>query len=158
MQTSEQLNELASALSKAQGEITGALKSADNPFFKSKYADLAACWDAARGPLTANGLCVVQTPSTTEDGAVQVTTRLLHSSGQWIEDAMACRPAKADAQALGSITTYLRRYGFAAICGLAQVDDDGESAVDHDGQNASKMTPAKKDCEARDKGHRSTRH
>lgn len=145
MHTSEQLDKLAAALSKAQGEVTGALKSADNPFFKSKYADLAACWDAARGPLSANGLSVAQTPSTTDDGAVCVTTRLMHSSGQWIEDTMACKPAKNDAQALGSVTTYLRRYGLAAIVGLAQVDDDGEAAVVHDEKtNNNEMTPVKK--------------
>ncbi len=144
MEHSEQINELAAALAKAQSEIIGAAKSADNPFFKSKYADLAACWDACRGPLTKNGLCVIQTPSTSEEGAVVLTTMLAHQSGQWMRDSMACRPTKGDAQALGSVTTYLRRYGLAAIVGLAQVDDDGEAAVGRgDGKAAALMTPAK---------------
>ena len=67
MQTSEQINELAAALAKAQGEITGALKDSANPFFKSKYADLASCWDACRGPLSRNGLSVIQVGAVIED-------------------------------------------------------------------------------------------
>ena len=61
MQHSEHINELATALAKAQGEITGAKKDSENSFFSSKYADLAACWDACREPLSANGLSIVQT-------------------------------------------------------------------------------------------------
>ena len=61
MNQSESIAALAAALSKAQASITGALKDSANPFFKSKYADLASCWDACRKPLTDNGLAVIQT-------------------------------------------------------------------------------------------------
>ena len=80
---SESIAALAAALSKAQADITGALKDSSNPFFKSRYADLASCWDACRKQLTANNLAVIQTTEVTEAGTVLVTT-LAHSSGEWI--------------------------------------------------------------------------
>ena len=80
---SESIAALAAALSKAQADITGALKDSSNPFFKSKYADLASCWDACRKQLAANGLCVIQTTGMTDAGLVLITT-LAHSSGEWI--------------------------------------------------------------------------
>lgn len=130
METSEQINELAAALSKAQGKITGALKDSSNPFFKSKYADLAACWDACREQLASNGLAVIQTTADPAEGAVGVTviTRLVHSSGQWVQGRITLAPKDSGPQATGSTLTYARRYALAAIVGLAQIDDDAEAA------------------------------
>jgi hypothetical protein len=79
MNQSESIAALAAALSKAQSAITGALKDSANPFFKSKYADLAACWDACRSQLAANNLAVIQTTEVTGAGTVLVTT-LAHSA------------------------------------------------------------------------------
>lgn len=129
MQTSEQINELAAALSKAQAKIIGALKDAANPFFKSKYADLSSVWDAVREPLTANGLSVLQTTSTSESGGVVVTTMLMHSSGQWVRDALELLPKDKSPQGMGSAITYGRRYALAAITGCPQIDDDGEASM-----------------------------
>src|SRR5690348_7758195 len=97
MNQSENVNELAAALAKAQSQITGAVKDSKNPFYKSSYADLAACWDACRKQLTENGLSVAQTtevqPVANQDGyIVVVRTMLLHSSGQWISGQL---PVKA---------------------------------------------------------------
>lgn len=128
MEQSNELNELALALSKAQGKITGALKDSSNPFYKSKYADLASVWEACREHLSANGIAVLQTNGNSEE-RVTVTTLLVHSSGQWVRGTCSAKPAKDDAQGIGSVITYLRRYGLAAIVGVAQVDDDGEAAV-----------------------------
>jgi hypothetical protein len=127
MQTSEQINELAAALAKAQGEITGALKDSANPFFKSKYADLAACWDACRSALSKHQLAVIQTTSANE-GGLWLLTRLAHSSGQWIESETPVRPKDDSPQAMGSAMTYARRYALTAMVGIAQVDDDGNAA------------------------------
>jgi len=124
---SEQINELATALAKAQGRITGALKDSANPFFKSKYADLAACWDACRQPLSENGLSVIQVPESDETG-VTVVTVLAHSSGQWIRSSLHMKPKDTTPQGVGSAITYARRYALAAFVGLAQVDDDGNAA------------------------------
>ncbi len=127
MRTSEQLNELAAALSKAQGAFENAKKDSDNPFFKSKYADLASCIDAARGPLAANGLAVMQAPELLASGLVCMTTRLLHSSGQWTESELAAVPKDSGPQSIGSVITYLRRYALCAMLGLAAEDDDANA-------------------------------
>jgi hypothetical protein len=128
MTHSDTINELAAALAKAQAAIKGATKDSDNPFFKSKYADLASVREACNGPLTANGLSVVQTPSTTPDGEVSVTTLLLHTSGQWIADTLTLSPKDDGPQAMGSAITYARRYALAAFTGVAPEDDDAEAA------------------------------
>jgi len=134
MKTSEQINEISAALAKAQANIGGAVKSAANPFFKSKYADLESVWEAIREPLTTNGIAVVQSPSTeiaNGQTIVSVTTRFVHASGQWIEGVMSAIPAKADAQGIGSVTSYLRRYALASFASVYQTDDDGNEAVGH---------------------------
>ena len=124
---SETIGALAAALSKAQADITGALKDSSNPFFKSKYADLASCWDACRHQLAANNLSVVQTTRMTESGLLLVTT-LAHSSGEWIAGEMPVLTKDASPQGQGSGLTYARRYALAAIVGLAQIHDDAEAA------------------------------
>lgn len=126
---SEQLNELADALAKAQGAIKGASKDTTNPHFKSKYADLASVWDACREPLSKNGLAVIQTGATVNNQYI-MRTRLMHSSGQWIEGEVPCMIARQTnpMQALGSAITYARRYGLAAIVGIAPEDDDGNAS------------------------------
>lgn len=125
---SQDISELAKAMVKVQAEITGALKGSENPFFKSKYADLTACWNACREPLTNNGLTVIQTTEPNPDG-VTVVTLLAHESGQWIRGRLSMIPGKNDAQGIGSCMTYARRYALAAIVGLTQVDDDAENST-----------------------------
>lgn len=124
---SESINELATALALAQGKITGALKDSANPFFKSKYADLASVWDACRGPLSDNGLAVIQTTDIDGEGVTVVTT-LAHKSGQWVRGKLRLMPKEATPQGIGSAITYGRRYALAAVVGVAQVDDDGNAA------------------------------
>ena len=127
------IKELAAALAKAQAAMGGAKKQSTNPHFKSRYADLSSVWDACREPLTANGLSVLQSPRTTwwADGhcVVEVTTLLLHESGQYISDTLAVPVTKPDAQGVGSATTYARRYMLSSFAGVASEDDDGNAAV-----------------------------
>jgi hypothetical protein len=124
---STEIGQLAAALAVAQGKITGALKDSANPFFKSKYADLASVWDACRGPLSENGIAVVQTTDVDDQGIVIVTT-LAHKSGEWMRGKMRLIPKDSSPQGFGSAITYGRRYGLAAIVGVAQVDDDANAA------------------------------
>jgi len=146
MTHSESLNELAVALAKAQGAIKGATRDADNPYFKSKYADLASVWDACRKALSDNGLSVVQTPST-EGAQIAVTTLLLHTSGQWIRDTLALTAKDEGPQAAGSAITYARRYALASFVGVAPEDDDGEGAEGRkDGKHVTPIPPAKPDA------------
>lgn len=127
-QMSPDISKLAEALSKAQGEMENAAKDSENPYFRSKYSDLASVWNSLRKPLSSNGLAVIQIPET-NDGRVTVTTLLTHSSGQWIKGTLSMRPVKDDPQGIGSCVTYARRYALSAITGLAsEQDDDGNSA------------------------------
>lgn len=137
---SESINELATALSKAQSQITGALKDSKNPFYKSSYADLASCWDACRKQLTDNGLSVIQTTDVL-DGMVVVRTTLAHSSGQWISGVLPIKTKDDGPQAMGSGLSYSRRYSFSAIVGLAQIDDDAEAAQARHVKETPKANP-----------------
>ena len=135
--SSVNVDQLATALVKAQQVMEGARKDSENPFFRSKYADLASVWLACRAPLNDNGLSVVQLPGF-ENGVATVTTILLHTSGQWIKGTSGApivgKTTKdgtvlpADAQSVGSAITYLRRYALAAVAGVVQEDDDGNAA------------------------------
>lgn len=142
MLKSEQINELAAALAKAQGQIEGAKKSSSNPFFKSKYADLAECWNTCREALTANEISVIQMPEEiNENGRLNITTMLAHSSGQYISSTLTMTVTKLDPQAIGSAITYGRRYALAAMVGLAQEDDDGEKAMERSKDKKSVESP-----------------
>ena len=129
MRTSETLSKIAPALLKAQGAITFASKDAANPFFKSKYANLPTVIDAVKPALNSAGIVFIQTASPSESGTLSLTTRLIHESGEWIEDTATAPLAKNDPQGYGSAITYLRRYSLAAITGLYQDDDDGQEAI-----------------------------
>lgn len=126
---SEDLDKLAKALSQAQILFKVAKKDQDNPFFKSKYADLTSVWDACREALSKNELSVSQICELTEGGNCIIITKLMHASGQWIESSVPCYVKDKTPQALGSAITYARRYGLSAIVGVTtDEDDDGEAA------------------------------
>lgn len=125
----DQLNELASALVKAQSEFSTVPKDAENPFFKSKYADLAAVVKTAGPVLAKHGLAISQYLSRDEEGNSTLITYLMHESGQYIAHEMSLMLTKPDPQSQGSATTYARRYSYMAALGLvADEDDDGNHA------------------------------
>lgn len=126
---SDQINELATALSKAQGVISPAIKDSKNGFFKSTYADLSSVWNACRDALSKNGLSIIQTMDFREGQNVLITT-LAHSSGQWMRSFLSIITDKNNAQGLGSAITYLRRYALSAMVGItcSEDDDDGNNA------------------------------
>ena len=136
-QSSLGIGKLTAALAQAQGQIEGAKKESDNPFFHSKYADLASVWEACRKPLADNQLAVIQLPGQNGNGLC-VDTILSHSSGEWICSRLLVRPgytnregkfvALEDPQAIGSAITYARRYALQSIVGIAPEDDDGNAA------------------------------
>ena len=126
---SESIKELLTALAKAQGKISAAKKDSTNPHFKSKYSDLASCWDAIREPLSSNGLSLSQWVSTSEKG-INLVTMLGHSSGEWITSE-ANFPVKdpGNPQAVGSSISYARRYCLSAAISLVSDDDDGNAGA-----------------------------
>lgn len=139
MEHSESITQIAAAVIAAQGEMPSAKKTADNPFFKSKYADLAGCIEAARPVLKAHGLGVIQSADCDGEYAV-VETLLVHGSGEWLKSRTVLRPTKADPQGMGSAVTYARRYAYMAIIGQAAEDDDGNAASQPNGHgNVAKV-------------------
>jgi hypothetical protein len=142
MQTSDSIKNLAASLLLAQAEFTGVLKDKTNPHFKSKYADLQAAISATEEPLRKHGLLVIQTPQgCVATQSATVVTRLLHSSGEWIQDSLempAGNTNRFDAQTVGSAITYARRYSYLGILGIAPEDDDGNVASGHAGPQAVK--------------------
>jgi hypothetical protein len=128
MERSEQIGELVAALAKAQGAFGATVKDRKNPHFQSSYATLASGWSAAREALSANGIAVVQSVETEQQG-VLVETMLAHGE-QWITSKLFVPTAKFDAQGLGSASTYGRRYALFAMAGLAPEDDDGNDAAE----------------------------
>jgi len=128
MNQSDSITNLAIALSIVQGKLTHAIKDSNNPFFKSKYADLESVWDSCRSLLSENGLAVMQFPGEYYDGTMHLTTILTHKSGEWIGQDMSVPVTKPDAQGAGSALTYMRRYALAAVVGVVQADDDGNAA------------------------------
>lgn len=140
------LGALAAALAKAQGEMRNAEKDKANPFFKSTYADLASIWDACREPLSKNGLSVVQSLGQTDKGQSKLTTKLMHSSGEWIDSEVIMVHTKQDPQSIGSAITYFRRFALAAIVGIAPAEKPTEADIDDDddGNAASDRFPPPK--------------
>lgn len=128
MNKSETIGELAKALATAQGEIENASKNAKNPHFKSNYADLAEVINTVRPIMSKHGISISQFPAF-DSGLASVETIVMHHSGEWMSGVSSAPVGKQDAQGVGSAITYLRRYSLAAIAGIAQEDDDGNSAV-----------------------------
>ena len=127
------MKQIATALVRAQKAFGPALKTATNPHFKSRYADLAACVEAVIGGLNDSGIALIQRNSL-DDNGVTVETVFLHESGEMLECGKLHVPAsKQDPQGYGSALTYARRYSLMAACGIAPEDDDG---------NASSRKPA----------------
>ena len=120
--------QICAALVKAQKGFGPALKSSQNPHFKSRYADLSACVEAVVEALNNNGIALTQHTHHAE-GGVCVETILIHESGEELSFGKLFVPSsKNDAQGYGSALTYARRYSLMAACGLAPEDDDGNAA------------------------------
>jgi hypothetical protein len=132
--------ELVTALVGFQSSISSVPKSTKG--YNYKYSDLATVWDSIRKPLSANGLAVVQTTRNLDDLTPVVITTLMHISGEWIEGELAIKPTKMDAQGVGSVISYARRYSLMSILGIAAAGEDD------DGAKASK--PAKASQPAKD--------
>jgi len=135
--------ELYAALAKAQGEIQAAEANKEAEIRKKddysvvlytfKYADLAACLEVIRKPLSDNELALIQIPSLGENNEVHMRTVLGHRSGQTISCEMTMVPEKSGPQAIGTCMSYLRRYSLCAMLGVAQFDDDAASATKSEG-------------------------
>lgn len=136
MQTSPTIKELSKALLAFHKEVDVIKKTETNPFFKSKYADLATILTAIDEPLQKAGLTFVQVPETGN----KLTTRIMHAeSGEWLEGTYDMTPKEASPQAQGSALTYMRRYAISAVLGLnVDEDDDGNKSSGNTTPTATK--------------------
>lgn len=99
-------------------------KDANNPHFRSKYADLSEVINKVRAPLSDCGIVLIQTPG--EHGL----STTLHDTESGTEiTAYLPYIGASDPQKLGSNLTYLRRYSLVTMLGLEDDDDDGNRAT-----------------------------
>lgn len=128
MYQSNEIGELAAALTAAQSEFTFAVTDATGGM-KNKYATLQNVLEAIRKGLTANGIAVIQAPMPAQNG-IMLRTTLAHKSGQWMASEISLpNDRMGGIQGMGSALTYARRYALAAMVGIAQDDDDGATAM-----------------------------
>ena len=126
--SSTELNELFTALAKTQSEMKS-VKTNKKGKHSSPYADLKAVFEASQPLLSKNGLCVMQIIESCEGNTQFMITKLCHASGQWIESRVKLLPADSkDLHAFGSNITYVRRYMYSSLVGIAttEEDDDGD--------------------------------
>jgi hypothetical protein len=120
--------ELFAAISKMQSELTGAFKGSKGHGYS--YSDLYQCIKTAQEPLANNGLAVVQLLNETDKGT-EIETVLTHEAGGYMASSFLMAHAvlmggggKNPAQSMGASISYMRRYSYCAMIGLAQTDDD----------------------------------
>lgn len=130
MRKSESIKNIALALSKFQSEVENPKNTADNPYYKSKYAPLQDVLNTVRPLLSKHGLSIVQSPS--GDGErISIHTMLIHESGEWIEfDPLVLKAEKITPQGAGSAITYGRRYSLSAVLGISSEDDDDANSLE----------------------------
>lgn len=129
------MSELHAALVAALTGLTTveAGRTADTGKYSYDYADLGDIVRLTRPALAEHGI-VALTPLGAHGDRLAVTVLLVHTSGETLELGPFPFPEGRDAQATGSMVTYMRRYGLLAALGMATGDDD-------DGHAASRPTP-----------------
>jgi len=124
------VDELAKAMSIAQGEYLPLFFNQTNPYERWEYNDLESIIRAVRPALSKNGLFFTQLPCVEDSGATIVYTRLIHSTGQWIECRSRVIPAKNNQHEFDSVLAFQKRAAAYSILGIAgkndRVDDDAE--------------------------------
>lgn len=151
MMKSESIAALSAALVKTMGELQNVVADAPNPFFKSKYAKLPDILDVVRPVLAANGLAVVQVPSSIVSNGVAyvgVESTIIHKSGEWMHERFVVPLQKQDPQGAGSAVTYCRRYALCAILQIGQEDDDGNGGTERATRSQSRAPAQPKSATA----------
>ena len=149
MNTSESVKTIAAALAAAQAEMgkivkdkTAKVQTSTGGGYSFDYADLASMLDVVKPALAKHSIALVQAASV-HDGSVVLDSRLLHSSGEWIESSLALKPGDTSPQKVGSAITYARRYSLACLVGVASEDedDDGNAAQGNTAQVTHRTPP-----------------
>lgn len=130
MKTSEQVNEILEAVMKVKAKLQAVTKSSNNPFFKSKYADLNTHLEAVEPLLEENGLMLLQPVTINALGVNVVSSTIINKNGQFVSSEMTVVTKEQDMQKLGSAITYARRYTLGSLLSMKAEDDDGNNASD----------------------------
>ena len=138
MEQSTTINKLAAALIQFSGKMLKVKKDSVNPHFRNRYASLSTIIETTQPALVECGLAVVQMPS----GDNELTTVLLHESGEYISSTYRMTPSKNDPQGLGSAITYQRRYAYGAILNL-NIDEDDDGNTGSQNPNSGTSQPDK---------------
>jgi hypothetical protein len=137
--SSPSITELSKALNAAQKEMKNPTFDSTNPHFKSKFASLVAVREAVIPILNKHGLSIAQFPKATE-GTAGCVNRLMHVSGEWLEEECLLPLDKNNAQGAGSAVTYARRYSLQAIAGVVADEDDDANAASVPAKKAEPKT------------------
>ena len=133
--SSETIGAIASALAKAQAELTNPEKAliatirASNPRETDqtfRYAALSSGLDIVRKALGGHEIATVQTTAIDKEaGLIRLTTTLAHSSGEWLssEWPVCAISETATPRRMGAALTYARRYALFTLVGIAGEDD-----------------------------------
>lgn len=149
MKTSESITKIAPALLKVQEVIknpekgkTAKVITKGGGSYSYSYADLPSILDEARKLLTQNKIFLIQGHADS-NGKLNIVTRFVHESGEWIEDEMLMSQFESgqmnSAQEMGSVSTYGRRYHLCAMLGIAGDEDTDTSEI---GKNSASSTKA----------------
>jgi hypothetical protein len=139
VQQSETIDKLAPVLVKALGALENPTLDATNPHFRNRYTQLATLLNHVRPALAAHGLAILQA-AVSRDGGAGATTRILHTSGQWIEETFMVAPGKADPQGYVGAVTYAKRCGLQSLLGICGEEDDDGNAISTQPQPAHRPT------------------
>jgi hypothetical protein len=132
--SSESVAAIATALAKAQTELTNPEKAMVGTVYNNRsdspqsfrYASLSSGLDIIRKTLGSQQIAVAQTTNIDRaGGTVNLTTVLLHTSGEWISsDWPVCQLSETSApRRMGAALTYARRYALFTMVGIAGEDD-----------------------------------
>jgi ERF superfamily len=132
--SSENVAAIATALAKAQTELTNPEKATIGAIYDARtdgqrsfrYASLASGLDVIRKVLGSQQIAVTQTTHIDRaNGTINLTTLLLHTSGEWISsDWPVCQLSETSApRRMGAALTYARRYALFTMVGIAGEDD-----------------------------------
>ncbi|MFD1425476.1 ERF family protein [Kroppenstedtia sanguinis] len=148
MKTSEDIQEICKALISFHSEVGRIEKDGTNPYMENRYATIDQIIETIRPILARHDLFIMQLPSNAESGEIKMTTRIYHTSGQWMESpVLTIKPQKQDAQGIGSAVTYARRYSLTSFLSLNTGDDD-------DGNAASNRSDGNRQPQTREQGGR----
>lgn len=118
-------NNIYFKLWKAKQEIGKVVKGNDNPFFKSRYADLNTILEAVEPSLFKHGLIVLQ-PCI---GNLVETQIIDCESGDMVTSSLVL-PEITDPQKRIAAVTYFRRATLQSLLSLQAIDDDGNTATE----------------------------